>query len=1016
MEARLSKATPFTNKDDESVFKMPLAPPKSSPKSRLSPKTIPTSDNNTSNSSSSSSIFGSSKFTPSTQSSSSSSGFFKVPQSQAPSTNNLFGGFGESSSQTNSFGNSATNSGEKHTQPMIDVSDGGAFKSTGNSAFGKPVENGAIFGKPAPNNCIFGKPAENTSIFGKSTENTATNHSLFSSGFSQKSENTSLFAQVKPASNSTQNAAFGNAASNAPSMFGGFTAANSNQPSGKVGFISQSASTSSSQSVGTSIFGGYRDNSMIPGVKPLKQTDREFDGKREEEYYKLEEMLRKEKEAKEAVERKKKEEIEEQEHQRKTAEKEKKRQMEVERKRLEIKSTANKCVEEIIDEFVSSELEVFTNVEIKRHRALEEKITKIYADLTNEVVDEELMKVALNVKNAWDKNILEKYFASWRKMTRKKKEQRQKIANTPMWLPTRSMQDMIPELHHPLQSKTLSLMKRYRSGLPSKLIAPPIREDKIDSWSIITPELIKLTARNKTIQTQNIYWKCVISLPDTDENSSSKTISQWLDNIFYRQLSKHPRQNDIFFVEQHDHNNLRMNVCMRKLIGKRLLNESNTPFTAKDVDGTNAILFFMSTTNLHATRARLKAVLKAIELHNAAGLVIYSLDGNDLNEVKDALNLYDFMDYDKADECVFANGIRNCGNNNLCHLTKQTLKYVAANSLYDDQLEMQQIISFLRICLADELWQRIHLSINRNPTLLEASTRFNFLVDYHNEAIDRLISVCKPSIDSPMLFPFELRQFVPKHQLDIPLGLEYFPENWHRTAEEHQKQLVAFLKTLQIHQQIELKNVIDTASLERTILTFVSEHIPRRNDAERTAYKMIQNILAYLGPRKLNTFEFKEKLSKYSWLDAFPIFATDLLSIQYQRFVNEHRLPDYVIYDKYEYQDYTRNAWWLQTNEHLLKELTANVLQNIDATVDEYEQTCKRQKLEETVIAAEEKKSLDDILTKGYASLANADKTLNRMKEIQSTCKNISKDFDYGLFKNEKFMRDLKHTWKDLNE
>lgn len=53
-------------------------------------------------------------------------------------------------------------------------------------------------------------------------------------------------------------------------------------------------------------------------------------------------------------------------------------------------------------------------------------------------------------------------------------------------------------------------------------------------------------------------------------------------------------------------------------------------------------------------------------------------------------------------------------------LMKLSLKYVAAHSFYDDQLEMQQTVSFHRKCLADELWQRINLCVNRNPTLLEA--------------------------------------------------------------------------------------------------------------------------------------------------------------------------------------------------------------------------------------------------------------------------------------------------------
>lgn len=983
-----SKA-PVNFKEDETIFKMPLVPQRSSPRSRLSPKPMVSSENSFPATSNPSSVFGSSKLTPSTQNSS--GGFFKIQSNQQPASNNVFTGFGQPLPKTNIFGNNALNETSSEQQPQtFDTADGGSFKFTSNTPFGKSAE-----------------------------VNTPSN-SIFSTGFSQKPETGSgLFGQVKPTPQSNQiTNLFGNVASNTPSVFGGFSSTASSETMNNKGLMGRSAfQTSISSSQSTGLFSGFKGNSTsIPGIVPFKDTDNELNKKLEQEKKaaRLKEEERKKKEAEEN-ERRRKAELEDQER-RKKAEEKKKRQLELESNKREIEKASEKYAEEIIGEFISSNLKEFANTELKRYRTIEEKINQTYTDLVNEVIDAELKKIAFDVKTAWDKNILDKYFTSWLKLTRYKIQQRQKIANTPSWLPNKSMQEMIPELHHPLQNRTLSLMKRYRSGLPSKLIAPPIREDSIDLWNTITPELVKLTAQIKSKQLQNIYWKCVISVPDTDEDPSCNAISQWLDNVFYRQLSKFPRQDDIFFVEQHDTNNQRVNVCMRKLTGKKLLNESQTAHVSKDVEGTNAILFFMTTKKLHETRARLKAVLRAIELNNATGLIIYSLDTNDLNEIKSALNLYDFMDYEKADECIFANNPRS-RSNNLCNLTRNSLKYVAVNSFYDDQLELQQIVSFLRICLADELWQRIYMSVSRNPTLLEATTRFSFLVDYHNEAIDRLISVCTPAcIDSPTLFPFELRQFVPKHQLDIPLGLEYFPENWHETAEEHQNQLMNFLKSLQIHRQIDLKNVTEIPQLEEAILTFVHAHIPSKSDADRTAYKMIQHILAYLNPRHLDRFEFKEKLSKYSWLDAFPIFATDLLSYQYQRLVGEQRLPDYVIYDKYEYQDYIRNAWWLQINEKLLKDLTTNVLRNIDATVDEYEQTCKRQRLEETAIVAEEKKKMDEILSKGFNALAGADKTLNRMKEIKSNCKDISKDLDYDLYRQEKIIRDMRHTLKDFNE
>lgn len=229
------------------------------------------------------------------------------------------------------------------------------------------------------------------------------------------------------------------------------------------------------------------------------------------------------------------------------------------------------------------------------------------------------------------------------------------------------------------------------------MIAPPVREDSIDLWSTIAPELIKLTEEMKGKRTQNIYWKCVISIPDTQEDPSCQSISQWLDNIFYRQLSKYPRKHDIFFVEQHDYNQQRLNVCLRKMIGKKMVKESNeNVFTQIDFNGTNAILFFLSAKNLHATRERIRTVLQSVELNDAAALIIYSMDGTDLTTLEKELQLHEFME---TDNCIFADSWTGRSNRSLCHIMKCALKYLATKSFYDDRLMMQQTVSFLQVCL-----------------------------------------------------------------------------------------------------------------------------------------------------------------------------------------------------------------------------------------------------------------------------------------------------------------------------
>lgn len=998
IEARAEKAN-ASFKEDDNIFKIPNAlppsSPRSSPKSRLSPKPMSTNDNVPS-SANASTIFGGT-----TKAANTSENLFKTIQKPENKTqNNIFGGFPKAPQpQMNLFGNASTSTLLQQTK-AIDAADGNSFKFVNSSS-----------------NTFF-KPVTNV---------TQSSNSIFSSGFARNAETgENLFSQAKPSSNQTTASIFGGnnatADANLPTgIFGSFPINNTNQHQPQQsGFISTSSFQSvKSQANNANIFAGFNNNAnSVAGITPLSHVDNNksmFNNKSHEQKL-LEDKLEREKQEKqkqlEEVERQRKAAIEEQEKQRKLEEERKDiERKRIEEKKLEIERAATKLTAELMEEYLANTIRELLNAEIERY-VLEQKMCKICEELINDVIQTELEKIAFDIKTAWDKNILEKYFSTWRSVTRKAIEQRRKIEHTPVWLPTKTMRETVPELKHPLQAQTLSLMKRYLSGLPRKLIVPPIREDSIDLFSIITPELQKLRhhKHNGTLITSNIYWKCVISVPAVNEDPSHKTINQWLNNIFVRQLSKYPRSNEAFFVEQNDLNGQRLNVCMRKLSGHEMLNESHKTPEARDINGTNAIMFFFTTKNWEVTRRRLKSVLKAIELSDAASLIVYNLGRTPVDNVKEYLQLEELMDYEKIENCVFANDVHRRSGENLCHLTKLGLQYAAANSFYDDQLEMQNTTSFLRTCLTDELWQRIYVSVIRNPTLVEASTKFNFLMDYHNEAINRLISVCTPCVDSPHLFPFELNKFVPTHRLDLPLNLEYFPENWHANAEKHQQQFTEFLQALRIRHPINLQHVTDVSMLERTVLKFVQSHISCEREANRTTYKILSNIYAYLQPEHLDAIEFKERLMSYSWINSMPIFTTDLLTFQYQRFVNDQRLPDFVIYDKYEYQDFTRTQWWLQINEDLLKRLTVDVAKNIELEVDEFEQTRKRQRLETN--ADLEKYEFEKTLAEANERLGNADKILAKMNEIHTICKDVSREFDYALYRQEREIRDMKDAFK----
>lgn len=961
IEARTNKTPIAQSQNDENIFKIPTLPPQT-PKQRSSPKPAATASRPPSESA----FNAANKLSSSTNNNTSQNNQFGgSSKDMASNDENLLGSFGKfKSPQSNQLDSNTSKPAFPSSTPTNSRSD------VTDSLFAIPPSTSSA----PPSINIFGsKPTATNSL--------SSNRNLFASSTNQSG---SIFG--------------GSSTSNQESKSGLFAPSAFSKPTANNLFGGTTAATSNFSAVLPAEPGSFTDHKEDAELREIERLQKELKRRQNE----LAEIERKE--MAEAAENERKQRLEAE-----RIEQEKKQQ---ELKRQQIAEFSVKITESIVDEIIEADLRQILGAEIQRYQQIEESVQAVYKSIANEVIACELEKVAADVKYAWDKNVLQRFFSDWRLHVRKRREQREIISNTPQWMPTIPRERLLPEFQHPLQARNLSLMKRYRSGLSMKLIVPPKREDTIDIWSIISPPLIKLRGQQLK-KPSAIYWKCLISIPDSDEDPSYKTINHWLDNVFTRQLSKYPRQLDTFFAEQFSSNGQSIAICMRKLIGSKMLNESQRTHEPKDVQGTNAVLFFLSSKNLSGARARLRVVLQSAELSDACGLVIYNAGVNDAVHIKNVLRVDEFLNNENIDECFFGNGLNHQNNASLCLLTKLGLRFTAQTSFYDDRLEMQQTISFLRVCLSDELWQRIHLSVNRNPTLRLAATKFTFLKDYHNAAIDRLIALCTPDCDnSPPLFPFELRRFVVDHQLDIPLGLAHFPGDWHVHIERHQNLLEEFFNSLRLRADIDIADITDIATLEQRISEFVQIHITTVPDANKTAYKIIENILTFLQSTECTGIaDFNARLATYNWLDALPIFTIDLLSFYYQRF--NKQLADYIIYDSSEYQEYTKTPWWLQINESLLKSITVQVKRNVDNAVEEFETICKRQRLEETLIE-QENAELELAIARGYELLENTDRKLSEIKENRTVALDITKDFDMELYRQEKHARDTRDFIKSL--
>lgn len=953
---RQNRASPFpvAADDDENLFKKPTALPPVSPRA-LSPKPKPvpraTAGSEVKN-------FFASPPVPSfkdvSETPSNSDNIFGAKKSQAslaPASINIFGGF---------MGSKANSQSAPKAVSTADTPD------ALNPAF-------SFTSPPAPNNNTFFKQPSSDSSFAP----VKPSGGFFNSNFvSQPSNN--LFgqpiAQSKPPAPPS-------------SIFGGFAAAGESNTSNtnsnsNSSWIQSSLRTPEANIIPTPATPGANQKRFdsIAGIVPL-QSAVEVEKKREEE-----ERQRK---LKEAEERERNRKAEEEKRRRELTEKEEQRRV--------IEQAAEKLASNLVEEAVEMEVEGIVEAEVELHRLMEQQMEIIYLEILTETVNENVYQLACEARDVMCKSILEKYFTSWHKFTRKSINQRKIIENSPFWLTSKTIPEMVPGLEVPLQAEALSSMERYVSGEPRKFSLKPALRGSVDVWPNISIPLIEHLHEVKAqrpLTKSKIYWKCIFSLPDSDEDGSGWALGDWLEKAMKRQPN-FPRSENAFFAEQKpiSHSSTTLNVCIRKLHGAKMLTEAKRTAKEKDFAGTNAVLFFTSAKNLAKARLRLEAIVRETEAYDSVAICVYNSKESHADTIRTGLILDELLGEKISEQCVFFCRDPNAMTTEIA----ESLHFVATRSSIESDLKMQQIGPLLKECLAEQFWYRIHNSLEQNPTLAAAAHKFSFLRDYHNAAIGRMISMFTPCVDTQNEFPPELRPFVPPQPLGIPLDLEHFPPEW-KNCERRYAKIENLLKSLRIRADISFENITELQTLEEKVLRFAQTLIPNRREADKLAYKMIQRILSFLGPQPMDRIELKDKLAEYNWINCISVIAIDLLTFHYNEAANSNQLPEYIIYDIDEYEEYAGSNWWLKMNVEQLRSLTGEVVRDADLHIDELDQQVKRQKIDVSLLAEKEQNEMDAIIAKGFASLEKADRVLRAVDENREISREISKELDLSLY------------------
>lgn len=708
-------------------------------------------------------------------------------------------------------------------------------------------------------------------------------------------------------------------------------------------------------------------------IKREQQKQMEMEREKMRKQQEAEEFKRNEEEKRKLVELKKEKER-----------KEKELLLKLKQEKLKkIENVSTTISKDIIEEYLIDELRKILQNESKKVSLFNDRCKCIFSEILDETITEDLTEY------------INETIAETTEARRLKN-----IETTPIWMPDINLTGHVASLQHPSQDFNLNLRQRYRTGSAEKIRLPSDKDESIDLFTIIPPEIPRSKFGSKFTKSM-FYWKCAISIPDTDEDRLFLKIDKWLNNIFLRRSNA--SDENIFFCEQYRHQFAKcgFGICLRKLTGSKLISECGQVEENSTI-GLNGAIVFISTANLKKAKQRLKAILKNPGINDAIGIVLYNSGPVDEENIRKELNLDQLIkrsnDMDRNSDFFCCDVTQK----SLADLLETALRFVASHYSFESLLEMQSTTTILAECLGDQFWNRISSSAQHNPGLAKSIFDINFIIQLYNSAVTEIIEICSKDFSHHPDFPNELKQFVPKTNLNIPLEYEYFPAEW--KSPSRSKNLVKFLKSLQL-KPIQLITTSED-EIQQSLLEYCSNHFSSQAVSERAAYRMIESLLKYLQSED-EIESLATKMMKFSWIEPIKLLTLEILSFRYDEV--HTRLPSEIIYNKDDLKNYTSTFWWLRKN---------GLLKNVRISDENWPtEKCSPGTIKKPRICHIDSKELDDILAKGVACVQKAEAQIAKYKTVTGSSKDSTRELDNLLYiheqTNRKIQREYQMSLKD---
>lgn len=723
-------------------------------------------------------------------------------------------------------------------------------------------------------------------------------------------------------------------------------------------------------------------------------------------------------------------ELEMRRNEEKAVEAAKRQREELEQKRLEslkvLQQRAERvCVDEL-EGVIVAQVENIAQTELVKHQKFESNCQSIAETLLKQCIATLLEELA-NEEYATmchDQLMLSRYFERWLRYTRKKQKQRALMQSTPLWVTMDTRAEQTAKIMHPKESENLQMIKRYRHGEPCNFelllwqhpdtLSRPCAT--IDIFEVVRAHLTnKQTIINGHLQ-QNKYFKLLLTLPnDKDELPG-------LESLCNKWLHKHMRRNNSSTEEVHvvetegqrkeaeltspyicgvEHE---VALCVRKVSGILPLNECGK-IVANECDNTDAIVCLMGCDSIQSTRKRIHHLLKLSRLHKAVPVAFLVYDGQytDELELSDILEMESLVAAGQVSAYKFFGCLQTKNEFSFVHYMGRALRFVTRENRLanneSDALEMQRLQSWLESCLGEEIWQRWQFSSEQNPSFAKICSTPQYLVDLYNEAVQRVIHMATVDFSEMPEFPDELRKFVPKLNVDIPLGLEYFPKDW--KSAQRQQQISQFLHRLLLAPVVEAPNFKDVEDWELWLLNYASACIPNDEEAATLAsYQSIKALIEQLNGADLENIDIPARFQLINHLSVIKAIAFTLINAVLKDYIersdeDDYKLPNEIIYQQKALEDYQLMPWWL--NNEAVEAV------KMDYTMVEAEDTSSQGKESVDEPSVMNSETLDDIVKQAEAVSRMAEDNFYSMKKqmLSAVTTELSRDLDASIYQFE---------------